>query len=157
MTIAPVRVSVEISQPPAEAFDLFALRISDWWQGKAVGAAPPASITIEPQAGGRWYETDADGNQTPWGKVLAWEPPGRLLLAWELNSQFRPDPAIQTEIELVFAALPLGGTRVSLEHRNLERYGADAERIAGQIGEGWPRQLEGFALRAETIKESTAP
>lgn len=148
MTVAPVRVSVEVSQPPPAAFELFAQRISDWWQGKAVCDVPPASITIEPHAGGRWYETDADGNQTPWGKVLAWEPPSRLLLAWELNSRFRPDPSVLTEIELTFTPLPTGGTLVALEHRNLERFGADADRIAHSIGQGWPMQLGGFVRLA---------
>ena len=148
MSIAPVRVAVEVSQSPAAAFAIFTTRISEWWVGKAIGALPPASITIEPHAGGRWFETDADGQVTPWGKVLAWEPPSRLLLAWELNSRFEPDPAVVTEIELAFVPLAGGGTRVALEHRNLERFGVEAATIAGRIGEGWPRQLGSFTQYA---------
>lgn len=153
MSIAPVRCAVEVSQPPAEAFELFATRISEWWTGKAIGKNARASITIEPRSGGRWFETDVDGVKTPWGKVLAWEPPSRLLLAWELNSRFEPDPSVLTEIELAFEPLDGGGTRVALEHRNLERYGTDAETVATSIAKGWPTQLGGFVKLAAKEKE----
>lgn len=144
MTIESVRCAVDVRQPPAEAFELFAARISDWWSGKSVGKTERASITIEPRSGGRWFETDRDGMETPWGKVLAWEPPSRLLLAWELNSHFEPDPSVLTEIELRFQPLPGGGTRIALEHRNLERFGTGAETAAASIGKGWPIQLGSF-------------
>jgi uncharacterized protein YndB with AHSA1/START domain len=94
---------------------------------------------IEPFAGGRWFERDAEGGETSWGRVLAFEPPERLLLAWQLNSQFRYDPAFETEVELTFTPSDGGGSRVTLEHRNLERFGADAEKVAGQVSTGWPR------------------
>lgn len=149
MTIAPVRHAVEVRQPPAEAFVLFATRISEWWVGNSIGANPRVAIALEPFSGGRWYETDAAGIETPWGRVLAWEPPGRLLLCWELNSRFEPDPAVVTEIEVIFTPLAAGGTRVALEHRDLERFGADALVVAGKIGQGWPKQLGGYAAFAQ--------
>ena len=145
MSIAPVRASVEVSQSPAQAFDIFLSRIGEWWPGKTIGEKPFVSITIEPHQGGRWYETDEDGTDTHWGKVLAWEPPGRALLAWELNSRFEHDPTVLTEVEILFTPLADGGTKIALEHRNLERFGDDAARIAGMIGEGWPEKLAGFA------------
>lgn len=153
MSIAPVRCAVEVSQPPSEAFELFAKRISEWWVGKAVSKNERASITIEPRSGGRWFETGVDGIETPWGIVLAWEPPSRLLLAWELNSRFEPDPSVLTEIEVNFEQLVDGGTRIALEHRNLERFGADAEAIAANIGTGWPKQLGGFVQLAAKDSE----
>ena len=153
MSIAPVHVEVEISQPPAEAFALFTRRIGEWWVGKGIGALPRASITIEPHVGGRWFETDEQGHETLWGKVLAWEPPSHLVLSWELNSRFEPDPAIQTEIALGFVPVAGGGTRISLEHRHLERFGVDADRVAGSIGEGWPKQLGGFADHAASATD----
>ena len=157
MTIAPVRASVDVSQPPAEAFELFALRIGDWWQGNSIGDNARVSLTIEPHTGGRWFETDANGNEPPWGKVLAWDPPSRLLLAWELNSQFKPDPSVLTEIEIAFVPLAGGGTGVSLEHRNLERFGVDAERVATSIGQGWPKQFGGFQNFAAAENEGKEP
>ncbi|HVS78514.1 MAG TPA: SRPBCC domain-containing protein, partial [Steroidobacteraceae bacterium] len=74
-----------------------------------------------------------------------WEPPQRVLLGWQLNSQWRYDPDFLTELELSFAALAGGGTRVTLEHRNLERYGADAEDYAGKLRGGWPTFVGHFA------------
>ena len=146
MSIAPVIRSVEIKAPPGRAFDLFASRIGDWWPvGKTVGKNPHVAIMIEPRAGGRWFERDAEGNETQWGKVLAYEPPGRLLLGWQLNAQWIYDPDFLTEVELAFEATPAGGSKVTLEHRNLERFGGDAERIAGQVGGGWPAFLGHFA------------
>ncbi len=146
MTIAPLIRSVEVKAPPAKAFDLFANHIGAWWTvGKTVGKNPHVAIVIEPRAEGRWYERDAEGNETQWGKVLAYEPPGRLLLGWQMNSQWAFDPDFLTEVELTFEALAAGGTKVTLEHRNLERFGADAEKVYGQISGGWPYHLDNFA------------
>lgn len=153
MTIAPVRAEVTVSQPPDEAFVLFATRIGDWWTGNSIGRKPRAAITLEPAPGGRWYETAADGEETDWGKVVAWDPPHRLLLVWELNSRFEPDPTVVTTIEIRFAAID-GGTRVSLEHRDLERFGDEARDVAGRINQGWPKQLGAFAAHVLGMEEA---
>lgn len=146
MSIAPVLHSVEVKAPPPRAFELFTAHMGKWWpKGKTLGPHPHAEIVIEPRPGGRWYERDAEGNETPWGRVLAWEPPGRVLLGWQLNAQWRYDPDFLTELELSFAALAGGGTRVTLEHRNLERYGVDAEDYAGKLRGGWPTFVGHFA------------
>lgn len=145
MTIAPVRSEVTVKADPARAFDLFTTRMGDWWpKGRTIGENPHVAVVIEPRPGGRWFERDAAGAECDWGKVLAYEPPSRLLLGWQLNSQFRPDPAITTEVELTFEALAGGGTRVRLEHRDLERFGADAEKVAAQIGGGWPTIMDHY-------------
>lgn len=150
MTIAPVVKSVDIKAPPARAFTLFAERMGSWWpRGKTVGGKPHADIVVEPHVGGRWYERDEEGTETPWGQVLVWEPPARLVLGWQLDSSFRFDSDMLTEVELAFVALPEGGTRVTLEHRNLERYGEDAPRIAGLVGPGWGDILQLFASAAD--------
>jgi len=150
MTIAPVVRTVEVKAPPARAFALFAGEMGRWWpRGKTIGAKPHAAIVVEPHEGGRWYERDEEGTETPWGKVLVWDPPERLVLGWQIEKSFRYDAAMLTEVELAFAALPEGGTRVTLEHRNLERYGEDAPRIAGLVGPGWGDILGFFATLAD--------
>jgi uncharacterized protein YndB with AHSA1/START domain len=145
MTIAPIVRTVEVRARPERAFELFTRRFAEWWpKGRTPAASPHVEVVLEPHVGGRWFEIDAAGVQTHWGKVLAWDPPGRLVLAWQLNSRFEYDPALETEVEVTFA--PQGeGTRVTLEHRHLERFGADAERMAGQLGGGWPGFLNDFA------------
>ena len=95
------------------------------------------------------FERDAEGNETRWGKVLAWEPPSRALLAWQLNSQWTYDPDFVTEVEMTFAPLDGGGTRVTLEHRNLERFGANAQQHAESMRGGWPRFLGEYAQYAD--------
>lgn len=144
MSIAPIVKSVTVKAPPARAFELFAGQMERWWPvGKTVGKNPHVAIVLEPRVGGRWFERDADGNETHWGKVLAWEPPTRLLLGWQLNSKWIYDPDFLTEVELSFASAE-GGTMVTLEHRNLERFGADAAKHAEALGSGWPSLLAKF-------------
>ena len=155
MTIAPVVVTVDTRASLDHAFELFTSRMGDWWGGKTIGAKPHVAIVIEPHSGGRWYERAADGTETMWGTVRAFEPPRRLLLGWQLDSHFAYDPDILTEVEISFTACDGGGTCVRLEHRNLERFGDDATRVAGQVGDGWPRVLAGLARLAED--EGRAP
>ena len=150
MSIAPVVKSVTVKVSPERAFELFAAHMGRWWPvGKTVGKSPHVEIVIESRAGGRWFERDAEGVETNWGKVLAWEPPKRLLLGWQLDSRFSYNPDLLTEVELTFAAAKGGGSIVTLEHRNLERFGADAEKVAGQISVGWARFLADFARYAD--------
>ena len=111
---------------------------------------------MEPCAGGRWFERDAEGVETNWGKVLAWEPPKRLLLGWQLDSHFSYNPDFLTEVELTFAPAKDGGSIVTLEHRNLERFGDDAEKVAGQISVGWPEFLSEYAGYAEAHSSTVA-
>ena len=147
MSIAPILHRVEVKASPSRAFELFTSQMGRWWpSGKTIGRNPFADIMIEPRAGGRWYERDAGGNETQWGRVLAWEPPGRVLLSWQINSQWHYDADLLTELELIFEARAGGGTRVTLEHRNLERFGADAEAHAAKIRGGWPAVVGHFAV-----------
>ena len=91
--------------------------------------------------------------ETPWGKVLAWDPPARLVLGWQLNARFRHDPAMLTTVEVTFTAKEGGGTIVHLEHRDLERFGDDAAQVARSIGEGWPTRLKDFVDFCQVIGE----
>jgi uncharacterized protein YndB with AHSA1/START domain len=149
MTIAPVVKTVDVKCGPARAFELFTGRMGAWWPASHhIGGAPFEAIVVEPFAGGRWFERGSDGAETSWGKVLVWDPPGRVLLAWQLRADFTYDPDFETELEITFA--PHGeGARVRLEHRNLERFGADAEAIAKSLGGGWPTIVEGYASFAD--------
>jgi uncharacterized protein YndB with AHSA1/START domain len=152
MSIDPIVRTVQVKLPPARAFDAFTTRMGSWWpRGKTIGRNPHAEIVITPKAGGRWFERDGAGNETDWGHVLAWEPPGRLLLAWQLDCEFGFNPDILTEVEIIFAPADGGGTLVRLEHRNLERFGADAPRVAEKIGNGWPARLAEFAAWADNM------
>jgi uncharacterized protein YndB with AHSA1/START domain len=146
MSIAPVKCSIDVKAAPPHAFELFARNMGAWWpRGKTPGGKPHAELIIEPRNGGRWLERDAEGTETPWGKVLSWEPPHRLLLGWQLNHRFQFDAGVLMEVEILFEALAEGGTRVSLEHRNIEQLGSEAKSFAGKIGSGWPERMGNFA------------
>src|SRR5450755_2541255 len=122
MSIQPIIRSVTVKAAPAKAFALFTDDMKHWWKkGSTMGKKPHEDLVIEKKAGGRWFERDEDGAEVNWGKVLAYEPPGRLLLAMEINTKFQYDPSIPTEVEITFAPAAGGGTLVTLEHRNLER------------------------------------
>lgn len=152
MSIAPVMCSVDVKVSASRAFELFAQNMSLWWpRGKTPARNPHVDLVIEPRKNGRWFERDADGNEAHWGRVMAWEPPRRLVLGWQLDHNFRFDADLLTEVEIRFEEIPGGGTRVSLEHRNLERFGAEAETLAGKIRSGWPERMGDFAQYVATV------
>ena len=151
ITPAPVRRAVTVAAPPALAFEVFASRIGSWWpKSHHIGAAEPETVVIEPREGGRWFERAPDGSECEVGKVLVWDPPARLVLAWQLTAEWRFDPQLVTEVEVRFTPEGQGATRVELEHRNLERFGEPAEQVRGQIDapSGWAGILDLYARAA---------
>lgn len=149
--IAPVRYSVTVPIPAERAFALFTEGFNTWWIGHHIGQAEMAEAVIEPRVDGRWYERGVDGTECDWGKVLAYEPPGRILLTWQLNCQFQYDPDLSraSEVEVLFVE-ENGQTRVDLEHRYIERLGAGGKELAESVsGEGgWPSILDLYAKAA---------
>jgi uncharacterized protein YndB with AHSA1/START domain len=145
MSIEPIRRAVTVAVPPGRAFDAFTRDIGRWWPRRmSIGAAPLANVVIEPHEGGRWFERGENGAESDWGDVLAWEPPGRVLLAWRIGGRWAYDKALHSELELRFT--PAGtGTLVELEHRGLEHLGEDAAALAEQLRGGWPAPLQAFA------------
>lgn len=149
---APVRRSVTVRAAPERAFEIFTTRFGAWWPAThSIGASPLRNAVIEPRVGGRWYETGEDGSECDWGRVLAFEPPGRLVLAWKIGADWKFDPNLLTEVEVRFTPVE-GGTRVELEHRKLEAYGERAEEVRGMIDSpagGWLGLLSAFATLAD--------
>ena len=126
IAVAPVRKSVRVDAGAARAFDVFTAGLTRWWpRTHHIGAAAMKDAVIEPRVGGRWYERGEDGSECEWGKVLVWEPPYRVVLAWHITPQFKYDPTRFSEVEVRFIAEGAAVTRVDLEHRDLDRFGAD--------------------------------
>ncbi len=149
---APVRKSVVVKADVDRAFAAFTKNIGRWWpRTHSVSTVPQADVIVESRTGGRWYERGTDGSECEWGKVLLWEPPARLILAWQLNAQWKYDPTLLTEVEITFTTLAEGGTRVELEHRHLERFGEHAERIRDAVGSdrGWMGILRAYGAHAD--------
>src|SRR5207344_1213185 len=88
------------------------------------GRVTVESITFEKRVGGRVLERMSDGTEAPWGTILHWEPPTRLVMTWKPNLVDSP----HTVVELVFTDLGDDGTRIDLEHRGWELLGAEAPK-----------------------------
>jgi uncharacterized protein YndB with AHSA1/START domain len=153
ITPAPVRKSVRVGVPPARAFEVFTAAIGRWWPSThSIGASAFETQVIEPRQGGRWFERGVDGVECDIGTVLVWEPPARLVLGWQLNSEWRFDPGLVTEVEVNFISDGENATRVELEHRHLERLGDRAEALRQRIDapSGWGGLLQLFAQCANS-------
>ncbi len=147
-----VRKVVSVQAPQAVAWRVFTEKMGAWWPLAyyKIGKANAVDAVIEPRVGGLWYERGDDGSTCQWGSVLAWEPPSRLVLTWDINADFQYDPTLSTEIEIRFNAEGSDRTRVELEHRHLDRYGArrdEMRRIYDTEGD-WGKLLAAFAQLA---------
>jgi hypothetical protein len=153
--VAPVRKRVRVNADVARAFDVFTAGFTRWWpRGHHIGAAPMKDAFLEPRAGGRWYERGEDGSECEWGKVLVWEPPTRVLLAWQINVQFKYDPSAVSEVDIRFIAESPSVTIVELEHRNIEKLGAGAAEFRSKVDapQGWGGILDLYAACAAAEK-----
>jgi uncharacterized protein YndB with AHSA1/START domain len=151
VTIAPVRKNIRVNVGQARAFEVFTAGLDRWWpRTHTIGKPPMKAAVMEPRLGGRWYELSEDGSQADVGKVLVWEPPQRFVISWDLNSNWKPDLTVRSEVEVRFVAEGPHATLVELEHRKFERLGAEGgAKMRKDVDGGWPRLLEHFKREAE--------
>ena len=147
---AAIRKTVEVKAPITHAFQVFATRMGEWWhkEHSIARETDQKDVVIEPRAGGRWFEIGADGSEHDWGRVLAYEPPHRLLLAWQLTREFQYDANFETTVEVRFEERG-GLTIVEFEHRDLERMGSHAVELLEGMDGGWAMLLGLFKAKAE--------
>lgn len=151
MSAAPVRAQIRVETSPAHAFEVFTGKMGRWWNpAYTINSSPIKDIVVEGKPNGRWYETGEDGSKRDWGKVLVWEAPRGIVLAWQVSADWQFDPKLVTELEVRFVADGARATRVELEHRNLESYGDKAETMRGMLGspDGWAGLLKRFGEAA---------
>ena len=147
-TIESIRREVVVPVSPEEAFESFTARMTEWWPSDHhIGGAPIEQIVIEPHEGGRWYTRHQDGSETSTGYVMAWEPPERLAITWQIGADWCYDPKLVTTVEILFVPEGPDRTRVSLEHRDLDRFGPEAPRMRETFESpgAWSATLEAFA------------
>jgi uncharacterized protein YndB with AHSA1/START domain len=152
----PVRKTIHVEATPEHAFAVFTDDFDSWWpRTHHIGKSPMKKAIVAAKTGGRCYTQQADGTDCDWGRVLVWEPPRRLVLAWQITHEwgYQPDLAQSSEVEIRFTP-EAGGTRVDLEHRHLERHGAGSVsmRIAIDSPNGWGGLLQLFAARVEQTR-----
>jgi uncharacterized protein YndB with AHSA1/START domain len=147
-----VRHSITVAATPRRAFEVFTADFDSWWpRTHHIGTSPMTKAIIEERVGGRCYSQQQDGTECPWGQVLVWEPPHRLVIAWQITAQwgFEPDLRHASEVEVCFIDAADGQTRVELEHRHFERMGSDGAtmRTAVSAQGGWGTLMNLFAAR----------
>jgi DNA-binding transcriptional ArsR family regulator len=144
--------TIQVNAPLAVAFEVFIEQ--QWWPVGThhLAQMPGCEVVLEPFPGGRWYERAADGTETDWGTVVAWQPPYRLLLTWQVSPAwtYEPDPARGSQIEVTFTPEGPDATRVHLTHRHLERYGPQAERMRRILDKNAAGPLDAFARHIES-------
>jgi uncharacterized protein YndB with AHSA1/START domain len=107
-----------------------------------------AETVFEPRVGGHLYDRGVDGSECRWARVLAYEPPERLVISWDISPQWQVETDLErtSEVEVRFISETPERTRVELEHRNLERHGDGWEGVRDAVGSpgGWPLYLGRF-------------
>jgi len=150
--VESIRREVVVRASQQRAFEVFTAGMTSWWPKEHhIGSAPIEEVVIEPHEGGRWYTRHTDGSETSTGFVRVWDPYDRLVLTWNIDAQWKYDPGLMTPVELRFVAEAPDRTRVTLEHRELERFGAEAERMREvfERPDAWTATLDAFAAAAQ--------
>jgi uncharacterized protein YndB with AHSA1/START domain len=147
-----VRKTINVEAAQEVTWRVFTEKMGTWWPLAyyKIGKANATDAIVEPRVGGRWYEVGDDGSTCQWGTVLVWEPTSRLVLSWDINADWQYDPNLKTELEVRFNADGIDHTRVELEHRHLDRFGArrdEMREIFDTTGD-WGKFLELFARAA---------
>ena len=149
-TAAAVRKEVVVPVPLEQAFDAFVHRFGDFKPREHnLLAAPIVETVFEPRVGGNIVDRAEDGSECRWARILAYDPPNRVVFSWDIGPtwQLETDPDNTSEVEVRFVADGPDRTRLELEHRNIDRHGpgwpAVSEGIAGDGG--WPLYLARYA------------
>jgi uncharacterized protein YndB with AHSA1/START domain len=153
-TDTSVRTSIVVEAPIERAFSVFTEGFGSF--------KPPehnmlpveiAETVFEPRVGGYVYDRGVDGSECRWARVLAYEPPDRVVISWDISPQWQLETDLEktSEVEVRFVSEAPERTRLELEHRNLERHGEGwEEEREGVAGEGgWPLYLQRFAERVK--------
>ena len=142
LTTAPVTKSIVVGCDRDTAFQVFTHEIGTWWptETHSINAGEVREVVWEEREGGEVYEISVTGERCRWATVLTWEPPHRLVIAWQVN----PD-RLGTEVEVRFTP-EAGGTRVELEHRGWESL-TDSGAMRRSYDTGWDHVLERFTAR----------
>ena len=150
ISAAPIKHSIVVEAPIERAFKVFTEDFGSFKPREHnLLAVPIAETVFEPRAGGNVYDRGVDGSECRWARVLAYEPPNRVLLSWDISPrwQIETDPDKTSEWEVRFIAETPNRTRLELEHRHLERHGEGWEGVRDGVegDQGWPLYLRRFA------------
>jgi uncharacterized protein YndB with AHSA1/START domain len=146
-----VSKSVVVDVPIEHAFDVFTIGIGTWWpEAHHILDGELKEMIFETHVGGHIRDVATDGSECRWSRVLAYEPPTRVVFSWDISLrwQIETDASRCSEVEVSFTPDGDARTRVELEHRHLDRHGEGWEGMRDAVGSpgGW--SLDGFAAAA---------
>jgi uncharacterized protein YndB with AHSA1/START domain len=152
-----VSTSIVVDASPELAFKIYTEDMGSWWPKEHhIIQAPLSHMVFEPKVGGHVYDVGTDGSECPWARVLAYEPPHRIVFTWDISLQWQieTDPAKTSEVEVLFVPGDDGRTRVELEHRHIDRHGEGWEGMRDAVGslDGWGTGLRNFAQLVQQEK-----
>jgi len=147
---ASVRTQVVVEVPIERAFSVFTEQFDSIKPREHnMLAVEIAETVFEPREGGRIYDRGVDGSECQWARVLAYEPPDRVVFSWDISPRWQIESDLEKTSEVVvrFISETPERTRVELEHRNLDRHGEGWEGARDGVGGegGWPLYLQRFA------------
>jgi len=145
-----VRRQIVVEAPIERAFTVFTERFGDFKPPEHnLLAVAIAETVFEPKVGGHIYDRGVDGSECRWARVLAYEPPNRVVFSWDISPQWQieADPDNTSEVEVTFVAETPQRTRVELEHRHLDRHGPGWQAVSDGIAhdQGWSLYLARYA------------
>jgi uncharacterized protein YndB with AHSA1/START domain len=135
-----VSVETDVKAPIEHAFHVFTDGIGSWWDpGHHLLDGEIETMTFEPRVGGAIVDRYADGRELRWSRVLAYDPPDRVVFSWDISPTWQPQADLDktSEVEVTFTALGPSRTRVVLLHRNLDRHGEGWESLRDALSGGW--------------------
>ena len=145
-----IRRQIVVDAPIDRAFAVFTELFGDFKPAEHnLLAAPIAETVFEPRIGGNIVDRAADGTECRWARILAYDPPKRVVFSWDISPQWRveTDPELTSEVEVRFVAETPDRTRLELEHRHLDRHGPGWESVRDGVVDdaGWPLYLARYA------------
>ncbi|GIH05198.1 hypothetical protein Rhe02_32650 [Rhizocola hellebori] len=147
---AVVRRQIMVEAPIEEAFTVFTDRFGDFKPAEHnMLAVPIAETVFEPKVGGHIFDRGTDGSECRWARILAYDPPHRVVFSWDIGPtwQVEADPDLTSEVDVTFTAEAADRTRVDLEHRYIDRHGPGWESVRDGVAhdQGWPLYLDRYA------------
>jgi len=145
-----VQRTLTVEVPKEQAFATFTERFGDFKprEHNLLGV-PIVETVFEPRVGGHILDRGEDGSECRWARILAYEPPDRVVFSWDIGPtwQVETDPDRTSEVDVRFVEEAPGRTRVELEHRHLDRHGPGWEGVRDGVADdgGWPLYLDRYA------------
>jgi uncharacterized protein YndB with AHSA1/START domain len=153
---AVVRRQIVVEAPIERAFSVFTEHFGDFKPPEHnMLQSPIAETVFEPRIGGHIYDRGVDGSECYWARILAYEPPERIVFSWDIDPQWQieTEPDNTSEVEVRFVSESSERTRVELEHRNIDRHGPGWLAISGGVADdaGWQLYLERYGSSLDRV------